>query len=61
MPKLSSVLKARQKMVKFYLGGVADMSKECVAVQESVNNDCAISLGQKNSGVLLEGTLFFVQ
>lgn len=48
-------------MLKFYLDGVSGMFNERTEVQTALHNDCAISLGQKNSGSFLGGTLYFIE
>lgn len=37
------------------------MFKERNDVQTSLQNDCSISLGQKNSSAFLNGSLFFIE
>lgn len=61
LPKLSSVLKARQKMLKFYLDGVSGMFNERNEVQNSIHKDCSVLLSQKNSGQFLAATVNFVE
>jgi len=53
LPKLSAVLKARSKMLKFYLDGVSSMFEERTNTLNSFEKDCMTPLSQKNSIIFL--------
>ena len=61
LPKLSSVLKARQKMLKNSLSGVSAMLTERSDVESSLHTDCSVSLAHKNASVFGASTLHFVE
>lgn len=60
LPKLSSVLKARQKMLIFFLKGVSTMIDERNSTRLSVQNDCSQLLASKNLDVFLSSTFQFI-
>ena len=61
LPKLSSVIKVRQKMLKNFLSGVSVMLNERKDTLISVQTDCSHVLAQKNLSVFLGTTFTFIE
>lgn len=61
LPRLGSVLKARQKMLKFFLDGVSTMLNERNNIETGLYNDCSVLLGQKNLSTFLGSVSHFVE
>lgn len=61
LPKLSSIIKVRQKMLKNFLSGVSIMLNERQDILASVQTDCSSLLAQKNLGVFLNTTFNFIE